>query len=151
MFGAAAGAQVHSDYVKARAERFLRDAQHVGRLARAFNAMPNYHRRMSTAIFLPATVGQHFYIWRGLKDSLLIAHCLELAPAGPRECGKSLRVAAGEDLVRLERRCRKRLRYAREKAAYLCHRNDHLIELLNHINREINRKSWNANQLSLAQ
>jgi hypothetical protein len=56
-------------------------------------------------------------------------------------------MAAGEDLVGLERRCGKRLGYAREKAAYLRNRNIHLIELLNHINRE----SWNANKSSLAQ
>ena len=102
---------------------------------------------MTSAVFLPATVGQHFYIRRGLKNSFLIAHCLELTPAWPGEGGKGLRMAAREDLVGLERRCGKRLGYAREKAAYLGHRNVRLIELLNHVNRE----SWNANKLSLAQ
>jgi hypothetical protein len=92
-------------------------------------------------------VGQHFYIWRGLKKPLLIAHCFELTPARPGEGGKRLRMAAGEDLVRPERSCRKRLGYAREKAAHLGHRNVRLIELLNHVNRE----SWNANKLSLPQ
>src|SRR6476661_7684099 len=109
--------------------------------------MPNYHRRMSTAIFLPAAVRQHFYVRRGLKNPFLIAHCFELTPAWPGEGGKGLRVSTGEDLVSPERRCRERFGYAREKAAYLGHRNVRLIELLNHVNRN----SWSANTLSLAQ